>query len=60
MKITASLTLIWKHSFTAMLITPAQFRNLVKGRPDEADLKERAKSHMQGLRGGMATRRVLR
>jgi len=37
-----------------MLITPAQFRNLIKGRPDEADLKERAKSHMQGLRGGMS------
>ena len=36
-----------------MLITPAQFRNLIKGRPDEADLKERAKSHMQGLTGGM-------
>ena len=36
-----------------MLITPAQFRNLIKGRPDEADLKERAKSHMQGVSGGM-------
>ena len=36
-----------------MLITPAQFRNLIKGRPDEADLKERAKSHTQGLTGGM-------
>ena len=36
-----------------MLITPAQFRNLIKGRPDEADLKERAKSHMQGITGGM-------
>ena len=36
-----------------MLITPAQFRNLIKGRPDENELKEKAKSHMQGLTGGM-------
>ena len=36
-----------------MLITPAQFRNLVRGRPDEADLKERAKTHMKGISGGM-------
>jgi hypothetical protein len=36
-----------------MLITPAQFRNLIRGRPDEADLKERAKTHMKSLSGGL-------
>ena len=36
-----------------MIITPAQFRNLIRGRPDEDDLKERAKTHMKGISGGM-------
>jgi hypothetical protein len=37
-----------------MLITPAQFRNLIRGRPDEAELKERAKAHIRPARGGMS------
>jgi len=37
-----------------MLISPAQFRNLVRGRPDESDLKERAKAYMQSSKGSLS------
>ena len=36
-----------------MLINPTQFRNLVKGRPDERDLLDRAKAYMRSTTGGM-------
>jgi hypothetical protein len=36
-----------------MLINPSQFRSLVKGRPDEKELLERAKSYMRNASGGM-------
>ena len=35
------------------LINPSQFRNLVKDRPDERDLLDRAKAYMRSTTGGM-------
>lgn len=35
------------------LITPSQFRSLIKGRPDERELHDRAKAYMRTATGGM-------
>jgi hypothetical protein len=35
------------------LINPSQFRNLIKDRPDETELKDRARAYMRSTTGGM-------